>query len=203
MSLMQFDNGYWYATQLKQFAVDLGIPSAASLRKDELERAIKRFLRSGTIARSPKKSSLPVSPSQPRDTDLGLRLDRPVVRYTNDAATKAFLEREARKLNPRYRRRSGARYRLNRWREAQLRKGVALTYRDVVREYVRLSQPSRRFKQVPHGRYINFMSDFMAAQRGATNADAIDAWHRLKTMDCPKTYRAWVLASGRTRGISR
>jgi hypothetical protein len=125
-----------------------------------------------------------------------------VVRYTNDAATKAFLEREARKLDPLYRRRSGARYRLNRWRERQLREGVSLTYRDVVREYVRLSRTPGRFEQVPHGRYINFMSDFMAARRGATKADALEAWHRLKTMDCPKTYRAWVRASARLRPLA-
>ena len=48
MTLTQFDHGYWYATELKQFATDLGIPSVAKLRKDELEHAIRQFLRSGT-----------------------------------------------------------------------------------------------------------------------------------------------------------
>ena len=188
MTLTQFDHGYWYATELKQFAADLGIPSVARLRKDELERAIKQFLRSGTIG--PPKKTVSATAHE-RDVDLGLRLDRRVVRYTNDAVTKAFLEQEAKRLAPDYRRRSGARYRLNRWRDQQLEEGVEITYRDVIEEYVRLSQSTERFARVPTGRYINFLSDFLAHEPRATTADAIAAWQLLKGMDSPKTYRAW------------
>ena len=100
MSLTQFDHGYWYATELKRFAAELGIPSVARLRKDELERAIRQFLRSGkTEAPAPKPAQSDVR-SRPRDVDLGLRLDRRIIRYTNDPATKSFLEQEARKLAP-------------------------------------------------------------------------------------------------------
>ena len=56
MSLTQFDHGYWYATELKQFADSLGIPATARLRKEELERAIKQFLRSGTIVQPPTRN---------------------------------------------------------------------------------------------------------------------------------------------------
>jgi hypothetical protein len=191
ISLKQFDHGYWFAAELKQFARNLGIPSAARLRKDELERSIRQFLRSGTIAQPATQNSAKSIRSLPRDVDLGLHLARRVVRYTNDRATKEFLEREAKKLAPTFRRRSGAMYRLNRWREEQLRIRVALTYRGVVDEYIRLMQSAGRFARVPHGRYINFMSDFLAREPGATKAQAIKAWHRLKRMDCPKTYRAW------------
>ena len=194
MSLTQFDHGYWYATELKHFADEVGIPSAAKLRKDELERAIRQFLRSGTIARSATRKPAASFRSQERDVDLGLHLNRRVVRYTNDVTTKEFLNREAKKLVPAFRQRSGAKYRLNRWREEQLRHGVELTYRDLVEEYVRLSQSAGRFAQIPHGRYINFMSAFLARQPSATKREAIEAWHSLKTMDCPKTYRAWVAA---------
>ena len=38
MTLTEFDNGYWYATELKEFAEAIGIPSATKLRKDELEK---------------------------------------------------------------------------------------------------------------------------------------------------------------------
>ena len=44
MSLNQFDNGYWYATELKWFAETIGIPAASKLRKDELEKAIEARL---------------------------------------------------------------------------------------------------------------------------------------------------------------
>ena len=43
MTVEQFDNGYWYALQIKAFADDIGIPSASKLRKDELEELIKHF----------------------------------------------------------------------------------------------------------------------------------------------------------------
>ena len=49
MTLTKFDNGYWYATELKEFAEAIGIPSAAKLRKDELEKAIKLYLATGKI----------------------------------------------------------------------------------------------------------------------------------------------------------
>jgi hypothetical protein len=114
MTSTQFDNGYWYATELKDFAGRIGIPSANKLRKDELERAIKVFLQTGRVE-SPTKRSL--SMSGVRDVERGLSLDLRVVVYTNDKTTKDFLEREALRLAPGLKRKSGARYRLNRWRE--------------------------------------------------------------------------------------
>jgi hypothetical protein len=196
MSVTQFDHGYWYATELRRFAAGLGIPSVARLRKDELERAVRQFLRTGEVDMAARNSTEASVRSQPRDVDLGLRLDRRIVRYTNDSATKAFLEREARRRLPDFRRRSGAMYRLNRWREKQLSSGIELTYRDLVGEFVRLTKSPDPFARIPHGRYINFVSDFLVRHPGA-RADAIAAWHELKTMTCPKTYRAWTRARSR------
>jgi hypothetical protein len=189
MTLAQFDNGYWYTTELKKFAETIRIPSASKLRKDELEKAIKLFLRTGKI-KCPTQRSF--SASSTRDVERGLSLDLPVVVYTNDKETKNFLEREAQKLAPGLKRRSGVRYRLNRWREEQLIKGVNLTYEGLVKEYVRLNQTRESFAQIPHGRYINFISDFLAAEKGATREQAMRAWKKLKTLDAPKNYRSWV-----------
>ena len=50
MTLRDFENGYWYLDQLKQFAERIGIPTAHRLRKDELEKAIVAFLRTGHAA---------------------------------------------------------------------------------------------------------------------------------------------------------
>jgi len=188
MTVSQLDNGYWHATELKEFAETIGIPFANRLRKDELETAIKHLLKTGKIE-SPTKRSL--STSGPKDTELGLSMDLPVVVYTNDKETKAFLDREAQKLAPGLKRKSGVRYRHNRWREEQLVKGVKLTYGDVVKEYVRLNQTEEPFAQIPIGRYINFMSDFLAAEKGATREQAIKAWEQLKALDIPKNYRSW------------
>src|SRR6059058_3979045 len=112
MTLKEFENCYWFATELKEFADDIGIPSVGKLRKDELERAIKLFLETGEVTRPTMRT---LSSSGLKDVERGLRLDLPVVFYTNDE-TKDFLEHEARKLAPGFKRRSGVRYRLNRWR---------------------------------------------------------------------------------------
>ena len=189
MTLTQFDNGYWYATELKTFAQTIRLPSAGKLRKDELEKAIRLFLKTGEI-KNPAKRNL--SMSGIKDIQRGLRLDLLVVVYTNDKETKDFLEREAQKLAPGLKRKSGVRYRLNRWREERLFKGVQLTYGDLVKEYIRLNQTRKPFAQIPHGRYINFMSDFLTAEKGATKEQAMKAWRKLKTLDVPKNYRSWV-----------
>jgi len=189
MTLTQFDNGYWYATELKTFAQMIRLPSAGKLRKDELEKAIRLFLKTGEV-KNPAKRNL--SMSGIKDIQRGLRLDLPVVVYTNDKETKDFLEREAQKLAPGLKRKSGVRYRLNRWREERLIMGVKLTYGGLVKEYVRLNQTKGPFAQIPHGRYINFMSDFFAAEKDATKEQAMKAWRKLKTLDVPKNYRSWV-----------
>jgi hypothetical protein len=64
----------------------------------------------------------------------------------------------------------------------------------LVKEYVRLNQTKEAFSQIPHGRYINFLSDFLAAEKGATREQAMKAWRELKAMDVPKTYQSWVAA---------
>src|SRR5215472_19002494 len=50
MTVREFVNGYWYLDQLKDFAEHIGIPAAKKLRKDELEKAIVAFLRTGNVA---------------------------------------------------------------------------------------------------------------------------------------------------------
>src|SRR5580704_4532394 len=124
MTETEFDNGYWYATELREFAIKVGIPSASRLRKDELEKAFKHFIRTGE-ARTLVKRGL--SKGGPRDVDRGLRLDLPVVHYTSNRETKDFIEREASKLEPGFNRVSGTRYLLNRWRETQISGGRRIT----------------------------------------------------------------------------
>lgn len=188
MSQAQFDNGYWYADELKSFAKSIGIPFTNTLRKDELEHHIKRFLKTGKVDVKEKRSSSSV---KTKDVASGLSLDLAVATYTNDKETKTFLETEAQRIVPGLKRKSGARYRLNRWREEQISKGIKITYGDVVREYVRLNQVEGRFAQIPYDCYINFLSDFLRAEKGSTRKQAIQAWKKLKTLDVPKNYRAW------------
>jgi len=188
MSIEEFDNGYWYAAELRDFAERIGVPAAKRLRKDELERAVKRFLSTG---RSELPTRRALSKSGMKDIEHGLSLDLPVVHYTSNKETKAFIHREAIVIAPSMKKRSGVSYRLNRWREEQLAKGIAITYRDLVRQYISLNQAKEPFARIPHGRYINFVGDFLAAEKGKSRTDAIAAWEELKKLDVPKDYLSW------------
>jgi hypothetical protein len=189
MTETEFDNGYWYAVDLKKFAQEIGVPSAMHLRKDELERAVKHFLRTGEAKNFAKRA---MTKSGPRDIDLGLRLDLPVVHYTSNRQTKDFIVREAAKLQPGFKRKSGTRYLLNRWREEQLVQGRRITYGDLVRHAIELNKTKDGPLRAEHGRYMNFISDFMKANPGAPLSEAIAAWNALKKMDVPKTYQTWL-----------
>jgi hypothetical protein len=130
---------------------------------------------------------------------LGLRLDLPVVNYTSNKETKTFIEREAAKLQPGFKRASGTRYLLNRWREKQLTAGKRITYRHLVKQAIELNRNKRGPLRVEHARYINFISDFMAANRGASHRQAVEAWHEVKALDAPKTYESWATSARRAR----
>jgi hypothetical protein len=194
MTLREFEHGYWYLADLKAFAIQIGIPEAGRLRKDELERAIVSFLRSGALSLPTKRA---LRKRGAKDLERGLSLNLRIEHYTSNRETKNFIIREAGKLAPEVREKSGVWYRLNRWREEQITNGRRPTYGDLVRQYVALNR-MERFAKVPHPRYINFVAAFLAAQNG-TRAEAIAAWTELKTMDIPKDYASWLKAR-RKRG---
>ena len=201
MTVEEFDHGYWYATELKAFARAIGIPGSSKLRKDQLETAVRAMLSGRCLPTVAVKRD--ATQDVDRDTTRPLTMARRIVRYTSNRATKDFLAQQAKRLAPDVRFRSGARYRLNRWREAQLAAGAAITYGDLVREYVRLCRSGEPFARIPHGRYINFVSDFYAHRPTATREEIVAAWHELKTMDCPKTFRDWQERRQRTKGRRR
>jgi SAP domain-containing protein len=195
MTPREFENGYWYLDDLRDFASQIGIPEASRLRKDEIERAIEVFLRTGT-ADLPTKRALRKTGA--KDLERGLSLNLRIEHYTSNRETKDFIVQQARKVAPEVREKSGVWYRLNRWREGQITNGNRPTYGDLVQQYVALNR-MERFDKVPHGRYINFVAAFLAAEKSGTRSDAIAAWAELKTMDIPKDYGSWVKAQ-RARG---
>jgi SAP domain-containing new25 len=189
MTLREFENGYWYVDDLRDFARRIGIPEATKLRKDEIERAIVAFLRTGKVNLPTKRA---LRKTGVKDLERGLRLNLRIEHYTSNRETKDFIVREARKVAPDVREKSGVWYRLNRWREQQITNGHRPTYGDLVHQYVAFNR-MERFEKIPHGRYINFVAEFLAAAKG-TRSDAIAAWAELKTMDIPKDYASWVKA---------
>jgi hypothetical protein len=186
MSLHAFENGYWYASDLIEFGKTLGLPAANRMRKNELESAIKSYL---TTGRLPKTISSKPLKKGTKDLDKGLTLDLPIANYTSNRVTKGFIRREAARKNPAIKEKSGVWYRLNRWREANVAKRT-VTYGELIEQYVALNS-LERFEQIPHVRYVYFLADFFAAEKGASRSDALAAWKTLKTMDAPKTYKAW------------
>jgi SAP domain-containing new25 len=187
MTVPEFDVGYWFADELKEFGDRLGIPGAKRMRKDELEKAIKIFLKSGKVT----GTSRPLAKTGTKDLDSGLTLKLPIVNYTSNKETKAFLHSEAKKLSPAIKRRSGAMYRLNRWREDQISRGAKITYGDLVAEYIRINESDEPFERIPHGRYINFLADYMKFEKNAKRENALKAWEQLKKMEIPKDYKSW------------
>ena len=128
--MTQFDHGYWYATDLKDFATCIGVASASRLRKDELEKAIRHFIRNREVKNFVKRR---LTKGAVQDVDQGLRLDLPIVNYTSNRETKDFIEREAAKLVPGFKRKPGTRYLLNRWRDEQITGRKRITYLDLVK----------------------------------------------------------------------
>ncbi len=188
LTIKQFDHHYWYADELKTFAKLIAIDNASILRKDELELLIKQYLKTGRIGSVNRMNS---NRKGQKDWEKGLKLSLEIIYYTNNAATKEFIKKHAKKINPQFKCKLGAMYRLNRWREQEIAAGNKITYRDLVIEYIRLNSLDEPFQKVPHGRYINFLADFLKNEKDATRARAIEEWHLLKKMDIPKDYASW------------
>ena len=195
MTLRAFENGYWYLDDLKDFAHRIGIPAAKRLRKDELEKAIVTFLRTG-------KSVLPTTRATRKtgikDIERGLRLDLRIEHYTSNRVTKDFIRQQAAILAPEVRAKSGVWYRLNRWREQQITIGARPTYGDLIRHYIALNRKPR-FEKIPYRCYINFLAEFLATENDATRAGALAAWAELKRLDIPKDYASWAKARQKRR----
>src|SRR5436189_3841845 len=199
MTVRQFENGYWYLEQLKNFAGRIGIPEAKKLRKDELEKAIVAFLRTGKAALPTKRS---LRKAGVKDVERGLNLKLRIENYTSNRETKDFIVEQAHLMAPEVREKSGVWYRLNRWREEEITSGKHPTYGDLVRQFIALNK-MERFDKVPHGRYINFVAEFLAANKGVTRTEAIAAWTEIKRLNVPKDYASWVKARAKGKGRNR
>ena len=184
MSVEEFDNGYFYATELKAFAREVGI-SVGNFRKLDLEDLIRQFLRTGTVPdRRPVMSR---KAGQARDK---LESDRVVANYVDDRRTKTFLLELVHADAPGLRRKSGQWYWLNDWRRKKQEARARFTYRDLAGHLRELMQAEGRLPQIPSARMNNFITDFWAdpANAGIPRKDVLKAWNWLKAQPGPKTY---------------
>ena len=184
MTIQEFENKYWYMSELKTFAKSLKIPVDSKIRKDQLEEMIIQFLETGTV----NKKNCYRSKSRNRDI---LNSHTDVENFSNKKETWEFIHSEMDKRIPGLKPKSGAKYWLNRWIENKLSHGEKITYDDVICEYIRLNQTEGRLPQIPSCKFNNFISDYLANEKNATREAALDAWNELKAMKSKKDYITW------------
>ena len=194
MSVEEFDDGYFYAAELKVFALQLGI-TVGRRRKLELEELIRGYLRTGVVP--PAKPAPDRWSGKERDR---LAAETIVRAYVDDRTTKAFLRDFVRARAPSLKDKSGQWYWLNVWRRTQLQAGQHISYADLGNRLLELMRSEGRLPRIPAARFNNFVTDFLAdpANKGRSRTDAVAAWERIKSVPGPKTYQAYAaLETGR------
>ena len=184
MTTKEFENNYWYMSELKALAKSFKIPFNSKIRKDQLEKMIIQFLETGTVS---KKQ---VVRSKSPNIDI-LNNNSCVENFCNSKETWAFIHREMDCLAHGLKPKSGAKYWLNRWIENKLSSGEKLTYGDVICEYIRLNKTEEKLPQIPSCKFNNFISDYLANEKNGTREEALKAWNELKDMKIKKDYITW------------
>jgi len=184
----QFDHGYWYADEIRKFAREIGIPNSSKLRKDEIEKLIKIFLRTGKVKSSDRKN---IQKSGIKDLERGLDNSLQIMNYTSNRQTKNFILAEALNIAADLKIKSGVWYRLNRWRDEQMTKDIKITYGNLVQQFIRLNQTVGSFQKIPVGRYINFVADYLTNEKNSTREQATKEWEKLKKSGVIKDYKSW------------
>ncbi len=184
MSVKEFDDGYFYAAELKRFAREVGI-SVGNRRKFEVEDLIRSFLETGVVPAS--QPTLPRNKGEERDR---LALDEQVRNYVDDKETKEFLLDAVRSSSPGIKKKSGQWYWLNDWRRKQQERQAVFTYQDVVDHLSKLMHQKGRLPQVPSARMNNFITDLRAdpVNSEMTRDEVQQEWRWLKKQPGPKTY---------------
>ncbi len=187
MSVEEFDAHYFYATELKLFARQIGIRTG-KLRKFEIEGLIRAYLATGELPDRPadrtRKSNMP---------DDMLSIDTIVKNYNGNKRTKAFLLELVFRRDPNSPDKSGQWYWLNDWRRRQFEKKIPFTYGDLAEQLLTLRRTKGRLPQIPSARMNNFITDFLGdtSNKGLGKAHAMEAWQKVKTMPGEKTYTAY------------
>jgi len=184
MTIKEFENKYWYMSELKELAKSQKIPFDSKIRKEQLEEMISQFLQTGIVS---KKNSSKIKSCNVDILDLNSFVDN----FRNTKETWKFINTEMDKRAPGLKIKSGAKYWLNRWIENKLSHGEKITYNDVICEYIRLNKTEGKLPQIPSCKFNNFISDYLANEKNATREDALEAWTMLKDMKVKKDYITW------------
>jgi len=184
MTTKEFENKYWYMSELKALAKSLGVPFDPKIRKDQLEKMVIQFLETGMVS---KKQMVR---SKSRNIDI-LNNNSYVENFSNRKETWEFIHSEMYSRVPELKPKSGAKYWLNRYVENKLSNGEKITYNDVIYEYIRLNKTEGKLPQIPSCKFNNFISDYLANEKNGTREEALKAWNELKDMKIKKNYITW------------
>ena len=184
MTIKEFENKYWYMSELKELAKSLKISFDSKTRKEQLEEMISQFLQTGIVS---KKNSSKIKSCNVDILDLNSFVDN----FRNTKETWKFINTEMDKRAPGLKIKSGAKSWLNRWIENKLSHGEKITYNDVICEYIRLNKTEGKLPQIPSCKFNNFISDYLANEKNATRETALEAWTTLKDMKVKKDYITW------------
>ena len=194
----EFNNGYFYVSDLRTFARELGI-TVGNFRKFELEELIREYLRTGKV---PDRK--PVSPRKTGTVRDVLKEETVVTNYVGDRKTKAFLLELVHAEAPGLRNKSGQWYWLNDWRRKRQVARERFTYRDLAGHLRMLMQTRGRLPQILSARMNNFITDFRAdpANAGISRDEVLKAWNWLKAQPGPNTYHEFrnLLSSDESEG---
>ena len=184
MTTKEFENKYWYMSELKVLAKSLGVPFDPKIRKDQLEKMVIQFLETGMVS---KKQ---VFRNKNRNIDI-LNNNSYVENFSNRKETWEFIHSEMNSRVPGLKAKSGAKYWLNRWIENKLSNSEKITYNDIICEYIRLNKTEGKLPQIPSCKFNNFISDYLANEKNGTREEALKAWNELKDMKIKKNYITW------------
>jgi len=184
MTREAFDNGYFYAADLKIFAREIGI-TVGNFRKIELEELVCEFLQTGRVPT--QKPVMPRKAGAQRDE---LAAENTVTNYVGDKRTKALLLELVSAQAPSIKTKSGQWYWLNDWRRKKQQDRAQFTYQDLADHLLALMQTSGRLPQIPSARLNNFITDYRSEPVNAntTRAQILEAWMWLKTQPGPNTF---------------
>jgi SAP domain-containing new25/Domain of unknown function (DUF6434) len=190
ISLYDFHNHYWYLKELSAFCRKYGL--ATSGQKLDLVARIEAFLTTGR--RDPEPGRAPArTRSHAAERMRPITLDTRVTDdYKCDAETRSFFKSVI-----------GKHFHftahLQRFRREQQRKGVPLTYGDLVREWLaeqeRRKNPDYKSKITRSWEYNQFVRDFMADKprnTGVGLSEAAQAWNTIRVHRGPHTYAEYL-----------
>ncbi len=187
MSVEEFDNGYYYAADLRVFARLLGI-TVGRRHKLEIEALIRDFLQTRIVPLAEPELG------QRRGAERDKLAAETIVRtYVDDRSTKSFLLDLVHARAPSVKDKSGQWYWLNNWRRTQLQSGTNITYMDLANRLLELMCTEGRLPRIPSARFNNFITDFRAdpLNKGKSRTEALAAWEHIKSIPGPKTYEVY------------